>query len=78
MSFEKQTHRHLNHPVGIIMRYHRGRLHPVPGLYCLTCSKLIKWLTYDEANILLESGVEDLGMLPDELAIWQKNLQKQT
>jgi hypothetical protein len=70
---ENILNKHDDHTVGIVMRYHKGRVDPVPGLYCLDCCKLIKWLSYTEAKDLLESGVEDLGMLPDELALWNRS-----
>lgn len=64
--------RHDDHEVGIILRYHKGNPMPVPGLYCLKCVKLIKWTTLIEAEELLASGVEDLGMMPAEEAIWRR------
>lgn len=64
MTLEEHMARHLDHQVGIALRLHQGR--PVPGLYCLDCAKLIKWLSIDEADTLLKLGVEDIGMLPEE------------
>lgn len=72
MSFEDILDRHNEHTVVILWRLHKNKLDPVPGLYCNDCSKLIKWLTLDEAEDLIKSGVEILDMIPEELAIWQR------
>jgi hypothetical protein len=36
---------------------------------------LIKWLTLDEAEDLIQSGVEILDMIPEEYAIWQRRVE---
>jgi len=75
MSFEKVLDKHNEHGVVIIPRMFKGRLDPVPGLYCEDCNKWIKWLTIDEASDLLDAGVEGLDMLPNEETIWRRGLR---
>ena len=75
MTLNEALDKHSEHEVAIIMRLHKGRFYPVPGLYCQDCSKLIKWLNYDEAADLLAAGVKDLGMLPEEEEIWQRRIR---
>ena len=72
MSFEDIINRHIDHNVVIIPRLHKGKYKPVPGLYCEHCCKLIKWLSPEVAKNLVEYGVEELDMLKDEKAIWNR------
>lgn len=60
----------------IIKRLHKGRLHPITGLYCKEHGILVKWLSNSEAIELRNMGIEDLGMLNDEQTIYNKNLIK--
>lgn len=75
MSFEDTLNIHNDHTVVILWRLHKNKLDPVPGLYCKDCSKLIKWLHLDEAEDLIQSGVEILDMIPEEYAIWQRRVE---
>jgi hypothetical protein len=72
MSFEKTLKKHANHEVVIIPRVHKNRSDPVPGLYCAKCCKLVKWLSYDEWEDLVDAGVEELPMLKAEEQISRK------
>jgi hypothetical protein len=72
MSFEDILNNHNDHTVVILWRLHKNKLDPVPGLYCQDCSKLIKWLSLDEAEDLITYGVEVLDMIPEEEAIWHR------
>ena len=62
MSFEDVLNRHNDHEVVIIDRFIKNRTRAVPGLYCSDCAKLIKWLSDDVAEELIQSGVKHLGM----------------
>jgi hypothetical protein len=75
MSFQDILNRHNDHTVVILWRLHKNKLDPVPGLYCQDCAKLIKWLNLDEAEDLIQSGVEVLDMIPEEVAIWHRRLR---
>ena len=61
MTAKKLMTKHVDCPVVIIRR-----LHPlqgiIPGLYCATHAKWIKWLTQQHAQELIDMGVEDLGI----------------
>jgi hypothetical protein len=72
MSFEDILNNHNDHTVVILWRLHKNKLDPIPGLYCQDCSKLIKWLSLDEAEDLITYGVEVLDMIPEEEAIWHR------
>jgi hypothetical protein len=74
MSFEDILDRHSDHTVVILWRLHKNKLDPVPGLYCNDCAKLIKWLSLDEAEDLVNSGVEVLDMIPEERTIWDRRI----
>jgi hypothetical protein len=75
MSFENILNNHNDHTVVILWRLHKNKLDPVPGLYCQDCAKLIKWLSLDEAEELIQIGVEVLEMMKDEEAIWHRRLR---
>jgi hypothetical protein len=60
MSFETILDRHNDHEVVILPRYHKNRPQLVPGLYCVNCFKLIKWLNPQQAQELEQLGVEVL------------------
>lgn len=75
MSFEDILDRHSDHTVVILWRLHKNKIDPVPGLYCQDCAKLIKWLSLDEAEDLIQSGVEVLAMIPEEETIWHRRLK---
>jgi hypothetical protein len=74
MSFEDILDRHSDHTVVILWRLHKNKLDPIPGLYCNDCAKLIKWLSLDEAEDLVNSGVEVLDMIPEERTIWDRRI----
>ena len=61
--------------VVIIDKLWKNRLHPVPGLYCAEHGTLIKWLSDDAAQTLIDAGVEDLGMLKNEEATYNRRLR---
>jgi hypothetical protein len=79
MSFEDVLNRHNDHKMVILPRYHKGKTWPVPGLYCESCAKLIKWLNWPTANDLIEYGVEQLDMTPeDERALAQEIIRQKS
>ena len=75
MSFEDILDRHNDHNVVILWRLHKNKFDPVPGLYCHDCAKLIKWLTVDIAEDLINSGVDTLDMIPEEQTIWERRMR---
>ena len=75
MSFEDILNNHNDHTVVILWRLHKNKLDPIPGLYCQDCSKLIKWLSLDEAEDLIAYGVEVLDMIPEERDTWQRRMR---
>jgi hypothetical protein len=60
MTAESLMRKHDNCPVVIIRVKHKYQ-GVIPGLYCATHGKWIKWLTPSHAQELIDMGVEDLG-----------------
>ena len=77
MSFEDVINRHMDHTMVILPRYHKGKTWPVPGLYCESCGKLIKWLNWTVANDLIDYGVEQIEMIPEDEKLLAQEIIKQ-
>ena len=58
---------HENCEVVIIYRLWKNKTYPTPGLYCAEHGKLIKWLSFSDADFLeFECNVRTLGLPDDE------------
>jgi len=75
MSFKDILDKHDDHTVVILPRLFKNRLEPVPGLYCEDCGKLIKWLSLELFEELLDDGVELLDMIPEEYNTLQRRIK---
>ena len=71
-----ENNEHDECEVAILRKLWKNRIHPVPGLYCAIHGKLIKWLSLRDARFLIDEGVEDIGMLPEEEVIYHERLRK--
>lgn len=77
MSFEDILNRHHDCSVVILPRYHKHKPHLVPGLYCETHAKLIKWLSPENAKELVGLGVELLDPIKqDKVKVMQEQLRR--
>ena len=77
MAFKDVLDRHHHCQVVIIPRYHKGKPHLVPGLYCSDHAKLIKWLSPDSAEELVSAGVESLEPIAsDKMAHIREQVQR--
>lgn len=54
--------KHLNCPVAIRFKNFKNRVESVPELYCVCHNKHIKWLTQQDADYLMASGVTTTGL----------------
>jgi hypothetical protein len=66
MTIDKTLNKHDSCPVVIIERWHLNKPNPIPGLYCATHGKLIKWLNREHSDELETLGVENLGFIKGE------------
>lgn len=77
MSFEDILNNHHNCNVVILPRYHKNKPSLIPGLYCETHAKLIKWLSHEHAQELKSLGVEELEpMKSDKIKVMQTQLAR--
>jgi len=66
MAFKDILDRHDKCEVVIIPRYHKNRPRFIHGLYCANHCKLIKWLSPEENQELIDSGVELLEPIKED------------
>jgi hypothetical protein len=76
MSFEDILNNHHNCSVVILPRYHKNKPQLVPGLYCETHAKLIKWLSPQHAEELKSLGVEQLEPMNSDKLLVEQQLSK--
>ena len=76
MSFEDILNNHHDCSVVILPRYHKNKPQLVPGLYCETHAKLIKWLSPEHARELEQIGVERLEPMHSDKLLIEKQLSK--
>lgn len=77
MSFEDILNNHHDCSVVILPRYHKNKPQLVPGLYCETHAKLIKWLSPAHAEELKSLGVEELEPIKsDKIKAMQTQLAR--